>query len=66
MNIYDYGHFEDDVFILDQEISVEDEFGHQVVVKSIDFSMMQLPPDIDREDVIHAMLNPVLIKKLEE
>jgi len=61
---HEVGHWEDDVFILDHEIAVEDEHGHQVELRRIDFSRMKLPEGITREDVLHVMLNPIEVRSM--
>lgn len=56
----DYGHWDGDVFVFDSEVPIiMSDTKRPRIVKRLDFSEVKLPPDVTRDDVVHAMLNPV-------
>lgn len=59
----DHGHFDGDVFVLNEPVEMpctcDDTCQTRHTLRRIDVSHMVLPDDITRDDVIHAILNPV-------
>jgi hypothetical protein len=55
------GHWDGDVFTFDPPIVRGDR-----VLRHVDCSLMELPDDITRDDVISALLNPVYITEIQE
>ncbi len=52
----DYGSWEGDVFVFNEPVDIGG--GHQM--QRLDTSQMVVEEGITREDVIHALLNPIL------
>lgn len=46
-------------FIFHEPITVRDENGQPHDMRVVDTSAMVLPPDITKEDVLHALVNPL-------
>lgn len=51
----DWGHWEGDVFVFNEPV----EFGPGQVVTRLDTSQMVVEDGVTRDDVIHALLNPI-------
>lgn len=56
MNIEDYGRWEGEKFILDQPMTCVDIDGNRMEMSEIEFTDIQLPEDVSKEDVVHVIL----------
>lgn len=56
----DAGHWEGDVYVFTPPIVQVDETGRKLVMQRADFSLAVLPEGVTRDDVVHALLNPII------
>ena len=57
----DHGHWEGDRFVFTPPLKFVDELGRDQVMRTIDCSCLQLGEGVTRDDVVHAMLNSIIV-----